>query len=107
MKNLEMAEILDPGAVRFAASVSSKKRLLQDIADHANTIYGVGATEVFTAKELLDAQTLLRRMPVGDSVVELILDLVRAFRPDDPDAPQQVRETVAWGPGPRAAQALA
>ncbi len=64
------------------------------------------ATAVFTAEELIAAQRLLRRMPVGDSVVEMILDLVRAFRPDDPDASQQVRETVAWGPGPRAAQAL-
>jgi MoxR-like ATPase len=61
---------------------------------------------VFSAQELLDAQTLLRRMPVGDSVVELILDLVRTFRPGDPSAPERVRESVAWGPGPRAAQAF-
>ncbi|WP_299922943.1 MoxR family ATPase [uncultured Pelagimonas sp.] len=64
------------------------------------------AHQVFTAQELIDAQTLLRRMPVGDSVVEMILDLVRAFRPEDPSAPERVRELVAWGPGPRAAQAL-
>jgi MoxR-like ATPase len=64
------------------------------------------ATAIFGAGELLEAQTLLRRMPVGDSVVEMILDLVRAFRPGDPTASQTVRETVAWGPGPRAAQAL-
>ncbi|WP_299146098.1 MoxR family ATPase [uncultured Tateyamaria sp.] len=64
------------------------------------------STAVFTGEELLAAQTLLRRMPVGDGVVEMILDLVRAFRPDEPDASEQVRETVAWGPGPRAAQAL-
>jgi len=61
---------------------------------------------VFTAAELLAAQQLLRRMPVGDSVVEQILDLVRAFRPEDASADARVRETVAWGPGPRAAQAL-
>ncbi|MEP3676318.1 MoxR family ATPase [Sulfitobacter sp.] len=61
---------------------------------------------VFTAGELLEAQRLLRRMPVGDSVVEMILDLVRAFRPDEADASARVKETVAWGPGPRAAQAL-
>lgn len=61
---------------------------------------------VFTADDLLAAQNLLRRMPVGDSVVELILDLVRAFRPDEPEAMSAVRDSVAWGPGPRAAQAL-
>ena len=66
----------------------------------------VEATAIFGAGELLEVQTLLRRMPVGDSVVEMILDLVRAFRPGDPTASQTVRETVAWGPGPRAAQAL-
>ena len=64
------------------------------------------STEVFTTGELLAAQKLLRRMPVGDSVVEMILDLVRAFRPAEEGVSRQVRETVAWGPGPRAAQAL-
>ncbi|SPF81233.1 AAA family ATPase [Pseudoprimorskyibacter insulae] len=64
------------------------------------------AHQVFTADELLAAQTLLRRMPVGEAVVEMILDLVRSFRPDDPSSPEAVRDLVAWGPGPRAAQAL-
>jgi len=70
-----------------------------------------GATEdkahqVFTAKELIAAQTLLRRMPVGENVLERILELVRSFRPEDSSASDTVREAVAWGPGPRAAQAL-
>ena len=64
------------------------------------------ASAVFTADELLAAQTLLRRMPVGDAIVEMILDLVRACRPDDDTAPETVRQNVSWGPGPRAAQAL-
>ena len=64
------------------------------------------AHQVFDPVSLLAAQRLLRRMPVGDAVVEMILDLVRAFRPSDPSAGQRVKDTVAWGPGPRAAQAL-
>lgn len=63
-------------------------------------------SEVFTGDELIAAQTLVRSMPVGDAVVEHILDLVRACRPDGAEATDLVRETVAWGPGPRAAQAL-
>lgn len=63
-------------------------------------------SQVFTAQELIDAQTLLRRMPVGDAVLDLILDLVRSCRPDDAAASDVVRENVSWGPGPRAAQAL-
>ncbi|MEO0666040.1 MAG: MoxR family ATPase [Pseudomonadota bacterium] len=64
------------------------------------------STAVFTAEELLQAQTTIRRMPVGDAVTDLILDLVRACRPSEPDAPDAVKANVSWGPGPRAAQAL-
>lgn len=64
------------------------------------------AHAVFTPAELIDAQRMLRRMPVGETVMEAILDLVRACRPDDPTANDRIRESVAWGPGPRAAQAL-
>ena len=64
------------------------------------------AHQVFTPEELIAAQGMLRRMPVGEGVMEAILDLVRAFRPEDPSAPENVRASVAWGPGPRAAQAL-
>ncbi|WP_204113164.1 AAA family ATPase [Shimia biformata] len=64
------------------------------------------AHQVFTGEELIAAQQLLRRMPVGEAVMERILDLVRAFRPEDDTATEQVREKIAWGPGPRAAQAL-
>ena len=64
------------------------------------------AHQVFSEEELIAAQALLRRMPVGEQVVEAILDLVRACRPNEPDAHEAVRDTVAWGPGPRAAQAL-
>ncbi len=64
------------------------------------------AHAVFTADELIGAQRLLRRMPVGEGVVDMILDLVRAFRPGEPEAPEAVRAAVSWGPGPRAAQAM-
>jgi MoxR-like ATPase len=64
------------------------------------------ATPVFAAADLIAAQQLLRRMPVGEMIVEMILDLVRACRPGDPSAPEAIRQSVSWGPGPRAAQAL-
>ncbi|MEO9827423.1 MAG: MoxR family ATPase [Paracoccaceae bacterium] len=64
------------------------------------------STQVFTPEELMKAQTLVRQMPVGEGVVELILDLVRACRPEEEGASDLVRENVGWGPGPRAAQAL-
>jgi MoxR-like ATPase len=64
------------------------------------------AVAVFTPGELLAAQRVLRRMPVGEAVVEAILDLVRACRPGEAEALPIVRDAVSWGPGPRAAQAL-
>ncbi|MEM9434741.1 MAG: MoxR family ATPase [Pseudomonadota bacterium] len=64
------------------------------------------AHEVFTAEDLIAAQTIVRRMPVGDAVVEAILDLVRACRPSEAEATELVKNAVSWGPGPRAAQAL-
>ncbi len=78
-------------------------------AERAMLLATTGASEaqarkVLTADELIAAQRLVRRVPVGDSVVEAILALVRAGRPGAGDA--DVDATVAWGPGPRASQAL-
>jgi len=63
------------------------------------------AVPVMTAQELLQAQRLVRRIPVGESVVEAILALVRAGRPETSGLPE-AQKHVAWGPGPRASQAL-
>lgn len=60
---------------------------------------------ILTPDALLSAQNLVRHVPVGDSVVEAILALVRGARPETAEM-EIVREHVAWGPGPRASQAL-
>ncbi len=64
------------------------------------------AEPVLTPETLLALQSLVRRAPVGDKVTEAILALVRSCRPEDESASALVKESVAWGPGPRAAQAL-
>lgn len=56
-------------------------------------------------KALMEAQALLRHVPVGDKVVEAILTLVRQGRPEE-SVIADIRRHVAWGPGPRASQAL-
>ncbi len=61
--------------------------------------------QAMTAAELLAAQHLVRRIPVGETVVEAILRLVREGRRETTTL-DEVRRHVAWGPGPRAAQAL-
>ena len=64
-----------------------------------------GAKKAITPKQLLDMQGLVRKLPVGENVVEAILTLVRNARPAQSDI-ESVRESVSWGPGPRAGQAL-
>ena len=60
---------------------------------------------VMNAEALMNAQRLVRRLPVGESVVEAILDLVRSARPEA-DRIEGVSDKILWGPGPRASQAL-
>ena len=62
------------------------------------------AKAAMSADDLLAAQRLVRRLPVGESVVEAILALVRSARPG-PDS-GDAGKLISWGPGPRAGQAL-
>jgi len=56
--------------------------------------------------ELEAARMLVRNLPAASNVVDYALRLTRATRPDDPSAPQAVKDWVRWGAGPRAGQAL-
>jgi MoxR-like ATPase len=64
------------------------------------------AAQVFEPESLMAAQRLVRRLPVGEHVLDAILDLVRAARPGEAGSSERVNRSVSWGPGPRAAQAL-
>jgi MoxR-like ATPase len=63
------------------------------------------AKTVMNTADLMAAQRLVRTLPVGEQVVEAILRVVRAARPG-PDADATINEAIAWGPSPRASQAL-
>jgi MoxR-like ATPase len=81
-----------------------------EAAERAMLLATTGAREsqalpALTAAELMAAQHLVRRMPVGEAVVDAILRLVRGARPET-SGMAMVRQNLAWGPGPRAAQAL-
>jgi MoxR-like ATPase len=62
------------------------------------------AKPAMTAEDLMTAQRLVRRLPVGESVVEAILALVRSARPGPEGG--EAAKLIAWGPSPRASQAL-
>ena len=64
----------------------------------------VRPSAAMSADELIAAQRLVRRLPVGESVVETILALVRSARPGPEGG--EIGKLIAWGPSPRASQAL-
>jgi MoxR-like ATPase len=93
---------------RFLLEVDVGYPLLE--AERTMLLATTGATEeraarALTGGELIAAQALIRRVPVGEKVVDAILSLVRGGRPESA-TDETVRRNVAWGPGPRAAQAL-
>jgi len=81
--------------------IEAERRMLAATTGIAEALPG----KVMEGEDLLAAQRLIRRIPVGQSVVDAILALVRQGRPESTEL-DEVRREVAWGPGPRASQAL-
>ncbi len=80
--------------------IEAERRILLETTGSGET----KASNVLTAQRLREIQSLVRRMPVPESVVEAILQLVRASRPGN--GFEETDRHIAWGPGPRASQAL-
>ena len=84
--------------------------LYPDLASERKILFETTGTHEKTAKRALDSdrlkelQGLVRRLPVGESVVDAILELVRSARPDS--KADEIVDFISWGPGPRASQAL-
>ena len=82
-----------------------------DLAAERRMLYSTTGTDsakletILSAPELMSIQRLVRQIPVSDKVVEAILKLVRSARPGT-GASTESDKFVAWGPGPRASQAL-
>ncbi|UGU16969.1 AAA family ATPase [Sinomicrobium kalidii] len=66
----------------------------------------VKVSPLFTAKEMVEIQHLIRRIPVADNVVEYAVRLVGKTRPANGQSEKIVEEYVDWGAGPRASQNL-
>ena len=78
----------------------AERRILFETTGAEQTL----AKAAMNAEILITAQRLVRRLPVGDSVVEAILTLVRSARPGPEGG--EAGKLIAWGPGPRASQSL-
>lgn len=64
------------------------------------------AKAIFNAKDILEIQQLIRKVPVTDNVIEYAVRLVGNTRPNNPNAPEMVQKYLDWGAGPRASQNL-
>jgi MoxR-like ATPase len=78
----------------------AERRILHETTGAEETL----AKTAMNAELLISAQRLVRRLPVGDSVVDAILSLVRSARPGPEGG--EAGKLIAWGPGPRASQSL-
>nr|WP_239019396.1 MoxR family ATPase [Novacetimonas pomaceti] len=79
-------------------------------AERAMLLATTGTTQataqpVMSADDVIAAQHLVRALPTGEKVLDAIVRLVREARPETTSS-DAIRQSVAWGPGPRAAQAL-
>ena len=78
----------------------------REIVTRTTSAFESVAKPVITGAEIIACQSLVRKVPVPDHVMDFVLDLVRCTRPHEADAPAFVKELVEWGAGPRASQFL-
>ncbi|UCG31356.1 MAG: MoxR family ATPase [candidate division WOR-3 bacterium] len=88
----------------FIEYPSSKEEI--EIVRTTTSAYEVSLKKVLEGRELLRFQKLIRKMPVADDIIEKVVRLVSLTRPNQADAPQNIRNYVSWGAGPRASQYL-
>ncbi len=77
-----------------------------DIVKSTTSPYQPELRRILSAKEIIEFQELVRRVPVADNVIEYAVTLVDKTRPKSPNAPQFIKDWLSWGAGPRASQYL-
>ena len=77
-----------------------------DVIKQATSDFQPTLEKVLDAEQIVTLQQTVRRIPVADHVIAYARDLVQATRPNQPEAPDFVKELVGWGAGPRAGISL-
>jgi MoxR-like ATPase len=83
-------------------SESEEKEIIRRVTSPG----GAAVNAMMTANDIIALQDIVKRVPVGDHVIEFASKLVRATRPKDASAPDFVKDMVGWGAGPRAGISL-
>jgi MoxR-like ATPase len=78
----------------------------KEIVKSTTSNYSADLKMVLDARQIIELQDLVRRVPVADNVVDFAVSLVRKTRPEHAGAPDFIKNWVSWGAGPRASQYL-
>lgn len=78
----------------------------KEIVKSTTSSYSADLKVVLDARQIIELQDLVRRVPVADNVVDFAVSLVRKTRPDQNGAPDFIKKWISWGAGPRASQYL-
>ena len=76
------------------------------VVKHTTSTHSSLVEVVFDATAVLEFQSLIRRIPVADNVVEYAVRMISKTRPNTASASEKIQEFVSWGAGPRASQNL-
>ena len=79
---------------------------LVSIMDRTTGAESPTAAKVATATEIVEMQKLARAVPIAPHITAYAVSVLSATHPDQPRAPELVREYVRYGGSPRGAQAL-
>jgi MoxR-like ATPase len=77
-----------------------------EIARRTTALQNEDITPVLSGDQILELQTLVRKVPVSDHCIKYCLALVRQTRVGEPGIPKFIKEWLSWGAGPRAVQNL-
>lgn len=83
-------------------SIDEEKKIVETTTSE----YEPKLSSVITAKEIIEFQNLVRKVPVADNVIEFAVNIVNQTRPGNGDSQKFIKDWISWGAGPRASQYL-
>jgi MoxR-like ATPase len=76
------------------------------IAESTTSEYKPTLNKVINAKEIINFQDLVRKVPVAENVIKFAVEIVNRTRPTNNNSPEFIKHWISWGAGPRASQYL-
>ncbi len=89
--------------IRISYPDQSAERKILNLSNEKKT--DASPKNVLSSNELLEIQNFVKDIPVGESVVQYILNIIKQSRPETSEV-KSVKENILWGPSPRASLAL-